>query len=60
MASSVAEAETETEEAQPGPPRLSVASAVRTAAVLDKVLEGYYGGRSDAFWLREESWPGLR
>ncbi len=35
-------------------------SALRTARVMDRVLESYYGGRSDAFWLRPESWPGRR
>jgi len=33
-------------------------SAARTAAVMDRVLEEYYGGRSDAFWKRVGSWPG--
>jgi predicted dehydrogenase len=35
-------------------------SARRTSAVLDTVLDGYYGGRADAFWAREASWPGRR
>ena len=35
-------------------------SALRTAAVMDAALEGYYGGRSDAFWERPETWPGRR
>jgi predicted dehydrogenase len=34
------------------------ASAMRTNAVMDKVLEGYYGGREDGFW--ERPWPGRR
>jgi len=34
-------------------------NALRTAAVLDKVLDSYYGGRSDEFWARPDSWPGL-
>jgi predicted dehydrogenase len=34
------------------------ASAARTAAVMDAVTAGYYGGRDDAFWDRPESWPG--
>lgn len=34
------------------------ASARRTSAVMDAVLEGYYGGRADAFWSRPDSWPG--
>jgi hypothetical protein len=25
---------------------------------MDAVLAGYYGGRNDAFWAREETWPG--
>ena len=33
-------------------------SARRTSAVMDHVLEGYYGGRTDAFWLRPATWPG--
>lgn len=35
-------------------------TALRTARVMDQALEGYYGGRSDEFWLRPESWPGRR
>ena len=35
-------------------------SAARTAKVMDKVLEGYYGTRADGFWERPENWPGLR
>ena len=31
-------------------------SAARTSAVMDAVLEGYYGGRDDAFWLRPQTW----
>ena len=31
-------------------------SALRTAVVMDKVLEGYYDGRHDAFWERPETW----
>lgn len=34
-------------------------SALRTNRVMDEVLTGYYGGRSDAFWERPETWPGL-
>jgi predicted dehydrogenase len=34
------------------------ASALRTARVMDRVTESYYGGRDDEFWLRPESWPG--
>jgi hypothetical protein len=25
---------------------------------MDRVLDDYYGGRQDAFWLRPETWPG--
>ena len=35
-------------------------SAARTSRVLDLALQGYYGGRDDAFWQRPESWPGRR
>ena len=35
-------------------------TALRTARVMDRALDSYYGGRSDAFWLRPESWPGRR
>ncbi len=35
-------------------------SARRTSAVMDAVLESYYGGRADAFWTRPETWPGRR
>lgn len=35
-------------------------SARRTSRVMDQVLDGYYGGRSDAFWTRPETWPGRR
>jgi len=34
------------------------ASAERASAVVDRVLDGYYGGRGDAFWERPASWPG--
>jgi predicted dehydrogenase len=33
-------------------------SAERASRVLDRILEGYYGGREDAFWARPETWPG--
>ena len=33
-------------------------SAARTSRVMDVVLDGYYGGRADEFWLRPETWPG--
>lgn len=35
-------------------------NAVRTSEVLDTILNSYYGGRHDAYWLREDAWPGLR
>lgn len=35
-------------------------SARRTSAVMDIVLAGYYGGRSDEFWHRAATWPGRR
>ena len=33
-------------------------TALRTTLLLDRVLEGYYGGREDDFWSRPETWPG--
>jgi len=33
-------------------------SAQRASEVMDRVLDDYYGGRQDAFWLRPETWPG--
>jgi predicted dehydrogenase len=33
-------------------------TARRTAVVIDRVLEAYYGGRADAFWTRPQTWPG--
>jgi predicted dehydrogenase len=36
------------------------ATAARTALVMDKVLESYYGGRDDAFWSRPETWSRRR
>ena len=33
-------------------------SALRTARLMDRALDSYYGGRSDEFWLRPETWPG--
>ena len=33
-------------------------SALRTARVMDRVLESYYAGRSDDFWNRPATWPG--
>lgn len=33
-------------------------SAMRTSVVMDRVLDGYYGGRSDEFWNHPERWGG--
>lgn len=33
-------------------------TAKRTSRVMDTALESYYGGRSDAFWTRADTWPG--
>lgn len=33
-------------------------SARRTQQVMDRVLEDYYGGRTDEFWRRPNTWPG--
>jgi 1,5-anhydro-D-fructose reductase (1,5-anhydro-D-mannitol-forming) len=33
-------------------------SARRTNVVIDRVLAAYYGGRTDAFWARPQTWPG--
>lgn len=33
-------------------------SARRTTLVMDRILDAYYGGRSDAFWARPATWPG--
>ncbi len=35
-------------------------SARRTSVIMDRVLDTYYGGRTDAFWNRPHTWPGLR
>jgi 1,5-anhydro-D-fructose reductase (1,5-anhydro-D-mannitol-forming) len=35
-------------------------TALRTARLMDAVLDRYYGGRGDAFWSRPETWPGRR
>lgn len=32
-------------------------SAAQTSAVMDTVLNAYYGGREDAFWQRPSTWP---
>ncbi len=33
-------------------------SARRTTVVMDRVLDAYYGGRTNAFWTRPTTWPG--
>ncbi len=33
-------------------------AGLRTLQVIDAALEGYYGGRADAFWDRPDTWPG--
>ncbi len=33
-------------------------TAARTSAVMDAVLEGYYGSRSGSFWADPQAWPG--
>ncbi len=35
-------------------------SGARASQVMDTVLSGYYGGRTDEFWRRAETWPGRR
>ena len=35
-------------------------SAARASRVMDSVLADYYGGRTDEFWTREDTWPGRR
>lgn len=35
-------------------------SARRTSVVMDRVLQGYYGDRSAAFWEQPDRWPGRR
>jgi predicted dehydrogenase len=35
-------------------------SGARTQAVMDAVLDGYYGGRDRAFWSSVTTWPGRR
>lgn len=34
-------------------------NARRTSAVMDIVLQSYYGGRGDDFFFRPEAWPGI-
>ncbi len=36
------------------------ATAHRTQVVMDQCLNNYYGGRTDQFWLRPQTWPGRR
>ena len=33
-------------------------TARRASQIMDTVLTGYYGGRTDEFWRRPETWPG--
>ena len=35
-------------------------TAARTSFLIDEVLDAFYGGRGDSFWLRTSTWPGLR
>uniref|UniRef100_A0A7S1BQN8 GFO/IDH/MocA-like oxidoreductase domain-containing protein n=1 Tax=Corethron hystrix TaxID=216773 RepID=A0A7S1BQN8_9STRA len=35
-------------------------NAIRTSLVLDTILDKYYGGRSEEFWKRIDSWPGVQ
>jgi predicted dehydrogenase len=35
-------------------------TAAKTARVMDRVLEGYYGTRKPGFWLDPSRWPGRR
>jgi hypothetical protein len=35
-------------------------TARRTSDIMDPVLAGYYGGRTDEFWRRPDGWPGRR
>jgi predicted dehydrogenase len=35
-------------------------SGARTSAVIDAVLEGYYGSRAAGFWRNPHAWPGRR
>ncbi len=43
-----------------GPCSSTGESARRTTRVMDRVLDTYYGGRTDAFWTRAQHWPGRR
>jgi predicted dehydrogenase len=33
-------------------------TALRASALIDRILDAYYGGRGDAFWTRPDTWPG--
>lgn len=35
-------------------------TAARTSHIMDQVLNDFYGGRDDSFWLRSDTWPGTR
>jgi 1,5-anhydro-D-fructose reductase (1,5-anhydro-D-mannitol-forming) len=35
-------------------------SALRASEVMDRVLDGFYGGRADEFWARPNTWPGAQ
>jgi 1,5-anhydro-D-fructose reductase (1,5-anhydro-D-mannitol-forming) len=35
-------------------------TAARTSLLIDQVLDAFYGGRSDAFWERPSTWPGVK
>jgi len=35
-------------------------TGARTSRLVDEVLDAFYGGRTDAFWQRPSTWPGLR
>jgi hypothetical protein len=35
-------------------------SARRSSRMIDAVLGAYYGGRSDEFWSRPDTWPGRK
>lgn len=43
-----------------GPCESTAASGARTSAIMDTVLEGYYGSRAVGFWHEPEAWPGRR
>lgn len=41
-------------------PGLRKATGSTLVAVMDTVLDAYYGGRSDPFWTRPSTWPERR